>query len=60
MDHVAGARYPDNFKNLLVKKGYLPQQTSILEESVLKFKHKMVAKQNRTRSYASWKHEMES
>jgi len=53
MDHVAGARYPDNFTNLLVKKGYLPQQKSKLEESGLKFKHKMVAKRNRTRSFAS-------
>jgi len=49
---VAGARYPENFKNLLVKD-YLPQQTSKLEESGLKFKHKMVAKRNRTMRFAS-------
>jgi len=59
LDGVAGARYPENFKNLLVKD-YLPQQTSKLEESGLKFKHKMVAKRNRTMRFASWKHEVES
>jgi len=32
---------------------YLPQQKLKLEESDLKFKHKMVAKWNRTRSFAS-------
>jgi len=49
---VAGRRQPT--------ADYLPQQKLKLDESGLKFKHKMVAKWNRTRSFASWKHEVES
>jgi len=39
---------------------YVAQQTLKLDESGLKLKHKMVAKRNRTRRFASWKHEVES
>jgi hypothetical protein len=35
-------------KNLFVKRDYLPQQTSKLEEMGLKIRHEMVAKHHRT------------